>query len=186
MKTVLTALKLSESAPEAEALAAVERLRSAGADYQSQATKLIALTGKPTAEEALGVITAWKDAAARVAEVEKTLQTIKAEKREAQVVALVDRGLKEKKIAPAKKDEFLALGRAKNGRKLLKSYLEAASPLVATTKQTQVKDGKVVVTLTDEQKAIAQNLGVSMEDIAKRAAMTDPVVLSMMGPKQKQ
>lgn len=151
MKTVLAALALSLDATEADALAAVNaRL--------AREKELLALTGRDTAGEALGVVQGWKQGAEQAQALADKLATIEASTRETEVVALVDGAEKAGKLVPAQRDWAIKLGRKDVGE--LKAFLETAPK---------------IVTLNDEKKAPAPTGG--------NAAF--PTKWEDMEPKQK-
>jgi len=94
LKLLAARLGLSDTATEADVFAALSRMQDDG-------KALIALTGKATAAEALGVITGWKTSAgeaealrAKVAEQEKTALSAKID-------ALIDGAKKDGRLPPA-------------------------------------------------------------------------------------
>lgn len=124
----------------------------------------IALTGKPTATEAAGVLLAWKGAAEKLPAIEGELVKLKTEAVEREVISLVDSAIREGKAAPAQKEKLLEMGR--KDLPMLKSFLEASPKIVKTTEHRSA-DGKVTVALTEEDRRMARHFGVSEEAFAK-------------------
>jgi phage I-like protein len=119
MKTLLTALSLAETASEAEALAALTKVKDGLA-------ALLSLTGKATEAEALGVISGWKTEAEKVAAISTELATLKSAQVEGEKSALIDQGKKDGKLPPAL--EGWAKGQSVES---LKAYLSAAPKIGA-------------------------------------------------------
>ena len=164
MDHLFSLLKLSKSAPESEAVAVVTTL-------QAERKQLLEATGKATLEEALGAISALKTAKLELEKANQKLLEMQAKEHARKVERLVSQGIKEKKIAPAMKEQFIEQGMNKNGIKFLKSYLETAAPLVST-KQVKHKtddDRGIQLEKTDaELSVIAQKVGVKLEDLKKQ------------------
>ena len=101
------------------------------------------------------------------------MATLKKEKRERRVKQLVTQGVHDKKISPAMKEHFLAQGMQKGGTKFLKAFLETAQPLVGGKGPKGGKTGgnvdveTVLASLTADEKKIAIEAGISLEDYAK-------------------
>lgn len=125
METVLSALSAKN---EAEALAAVQRL-------QNDARDLLALTGKPTLGEALAVCSAWKEGAAKVAEVEAQLAARAKAEADAKAVSAIELAINEKRLAPGRKDVAEKLY-ASHGAAALEAFLSALSPIVGSADVT--------------------------------------------------
>ena len=119
MKVLLKALGLKEDAGEAEALEALTRLKGALEEVQ-------ALTGKQDAAEMLGVVRAWKEAAAKVEALSKRVAELEAEQERVEREKLIEQGLKEGKLTKALAERWAR----EVDLKTLKSYLEAAPRIV--------------------------------------------------------
>lgn len=93
MKTILSALGLAETATEAEALeklkARTAEAETAKANAKQIEAELLALTGKATVSEAMGVLAANKQAAAQLEQAIARVQALEAEKRDAEVEGIV-------------------------------------------------------------------------------------------------
>jgi phage I-like protein len=170
MKTVLTALSLKDSASEAEALSAVTRL----ADDRRQ---LLTVTGKESVAEALGVVAAWKQSAGEI----ETLRADMLKKAKEQA----DRDF-DAEIASAKKSGFLAASdeHKRNKQALsykgkddqlvaLRGFIGALDPLIpgapvdSRVAASEPSTGETSVTLTAEEKRIANKMGLKHEDVLK-------------------
>lgn len=129
--------------------------------------------GAKSADEIVGKIEALKmanaanaAAAAKVAEIEKMLAAQAEEKRQAEIVALVDGGISANKIAPAQRDEFLAKAQ-KHGAEYVSDFLAMVSPIVhgpgSAPKAQAVTDDKIDAELA----ASLRRAGVTEEDFKK-------------------
>ncbi len=156
-KALLLSLKLAESATEAEAVLAAKTL----SDRQGE---IVTLTGAANITEALGVLHAWKEQAARTVEAERKLTSLTADREGEQRTALLEQAQKEGKISPAQVEFW-------RGQPLetLSGFLKAASPIVPTG-QHNADETQRPVHLSDSATSIAKLLGVKPEDMAARAA----------------
>jgi phage I-like protein len=118
MKTVLAALKLSESATEAEALAAVSRV-------QELQTAVANLTGKSAPADALAVLTAFKASHDTLAAANQELEALKAERTKADLEKVIEDGMKAGKLTAAMMDWA-----KKQTPEALKSYLAVAHRVI--------------------------------------------------------
>lgn len=148
-------------------------------DEEKKATKalrekLAALTGKANVSEALGALSAMKEAAAKLSDAQGELAKLKAEKVEAEVVALVDGAIRDGKMTPAQKAQFLEIG--KKDLAFLKGYVASAPKITGGTKPVQEpQDGKggaadPVASLSDVERESARQLGVTAEAFAANKA----------------
>lgn len=156
METVLSALSAKN---EAEALAAVQRL-------QNDARDLLALTGKPTLGEALAVCSAWKEGAAKVAEVEAQLAARAKAEADAKATAAIELAVNEKRLAPGRKDVAAKLY-ADHGAPALEAFLSALSPIVGATDATPPTSGEKPERLSKDDAWAAQALGINPQDALK-------------------
>jgi phage I-like protein len=170
MKTVLTALSLKESASEAEALSAVTRI----SDDRRQ---LLTVTGKDSVAEALGVVAAWKQSADEVETLRASV--LKAAKEQS------DKDF-DAEISTAKKSGFLAASDEHKRNKQALSYkgkddqlvalrgfigaldpLIPGAPVASKVAASEPSTGETSVTLTAEEKRIANKMGLKHEDVLK-------------------
>lgn len=169
MKSLLKALGLSDTATEAEAIVALNAKTAeatakaaeiAGVVDATEAKlqELVALTGKGSPAEALGVIQAWKGAAEKVATLSAKVQELEAAKVEAEVVALVDGAVAEGKATPAQRDVLLSMGR--KDVVSLKAFVEA-SPVIAPAAEAMAPatEAGETVALSAEELRLAKKMG---------------------------
>lgn len=93
MKTLLAALRLADTATEAEGLAALSRV-------QEFERAVLSLTGKSNQGEALAVLQGFKQASEQVAALSKTVAEMETEKKTRELEQLIEKGQKEGKLAP--------------------------------------------------------------------------------------
>lgn len=168
MKTILSALGLSASAGEADALAAVSALKDASA-------KLCELTGKPSAAESIAVAAAWKESAAQVSALKESAAKAEAARVESEFNAVLEGATKEGKIPPAADStqrKFAESLRGKPGAvDVLRAFVAALPSLVVS--ETPIKEpapANGVVVLSAEDKAMARKMGISDAKFAESKA----------------
>jgi phage I-like protein len=144
MKLVLSALGLGEAATEAEALDAVTKVRAS----QKQ---LVALTGKSDADEALGVVAAWKAKAEEAVTLSAKLEKLETERKETELLSLVDDAVKAGKLPPVLKEQALTFGRQNIG--FVKAFIDTLSSKVAPDAAPQDKRPPVVAMSAELEKA---------------------------------
>lgn len=159
MKTLLAALALAENVTEAAALSALNK-------HLEFEREVLALAGKETTAEALGVLLGHKAEAAKVADLTAKLEQLAQEKRSAEIVGLVDEAVKGGKIPPAKREEMLAIG--KKDVETLKMCLAVMTPVVPTKEKVE-PEGQPV-TLSKEELEVAKQLRVDPKVLAERKA----------------
>lgn len=163
MKSIAKHLGLSENATESEIQNALfARDAKASADAASL-ERVLGLTGKTSPSEALGAVTAWKQAAEQVPGLSQRVQALEAEKIETQVVALVDGAVQAGKLAPAQREFALSMGR--KDVTMLKGFVESAPviPSAAAPAKPPAAQGSVL-SLSIEDQAVARQLGISEKD----------------------
>jgi phage I-like protein len=156
MKSVLIALGLAENIPEADALAHAAKVR-----------EVIALTGKTSPAEALGVVQAWKLGAESAATLSTELAGLKAQTAERELLSLVDGAVAGGKATPAQKDALLAMGRGNAAT--LKAFLEHA-PVIVHQETKPPAAGAGPTSVSSEEEAVARQIGVD----PKKLATTNP------------
>lgn len=123
MKNVLIALGLAASAEETDALSAVAGLK----DFERN---VIALSGKSTRGEALGVLNALALKAARADQAEAELVALKAASAKREIEALIDAATLDGRVKPAQREQMTALAE-KGGVDSLKICLSLLTPAAA-------------------------------------------------------
>jgi phage I-like protein len=166
MKTLLVALGLNDTATEAEALARFQQLQTG---YQGLLTTLSAAS----LAEAQGRIVALQAEAAKAVQLQAQVAQAEQIRQAAELDALLDRGVKEFKIAPAQLSYFKGLG-----IEAVKGFLAVATAIVPGKGQAGAAGGTAgategtgnVATLTAADNQVAQQLGVNVADLAKHKA----------------
>lgn len=136
-----------------------EEAKSAKAMVASVAT----LAGKPGAE-ALGVITAWRDAAQQVEALRARVALLEGEKSAAEFGALVESGIKAGKLSPAMAASswITGLRSSPQGAAQLAAYLDAATSVLPV--EAHEPEGKgAPVALTDEEIKNCRAMGVDID-----------------------
>ncbi len=157
MKSLLIALGLTETATEAEALAALNARDTKAAAEAGIVRDMVALTGKATASEAIGTATAWKHAAEQVTTLSARVQELEGAGRDRDVTAMVEDATKAGKITPALREWALSMGRKDIAQ--LKAFIDAAPVHVVATGERVA--GDVPMTLSAEEKEVAKNVGIT-------------------------
>jgi phage I-like protein len=155
LKALCQALNLNEEASPEAVLAAVNAL--------------IKRADNPPLEKFVPR-TDYDAAVKKAADAEATLNQIKASARETEITELVEGAIKAGKITPATKDFYLATCRAEGGIAAFKKFLEAAPVLsvkVDSGLDKKGDPGAAKGALSEQEKAVCQNLGVTEEDYLK-------------------
>jgi len=163
-KALLAALGLSETATEAEALAAIKALNAAketNTAKQTDTTPVDLTAYAPRAD-----LNAMET---RALNAEKQLAELNAAKLRQEAETAVDEAIKNRKIAPASKAEYLALCATQDGLEAFKK-IAAASPAIIGT-ETQAPEGTPPATggtaLNAEESAVAKAMGYTVEEYQK-------------------
>lgn len=128
MKTLLTALGLTENATEAEALEKLKANTTAATASAQLSGEVLALTGKATVAEALGVLAANKQAAAQLEQVSARVQALETEKRDAEIETTIKALQADGKLTAAMVDWARAAG--KKDIETLKAFAASAPKIV--------------------------------------------------------
>lgn len=150
MKTLLIALGLADTATEAEAVAALARLQDGG-------KQLLALTGKSSLSEALGVAVAWKQADEQVKTLTARLSALETEKATHEIDELVAKGKKEGKVPPAMEAFCREMGQ--KDLVMLRSFLEKAVPVVGAPAKAPAVGDPSDATLNEHDLEILSKTG---------------------------
>ncbi len=135
MKSMTAKLGLSETATEAEVMAAIDRIDGERLSLRSDVAALLAAAGKETASEAIGEIAALQANTAVLAEVNEKLAAEKLARSNSEksleaieVAALIEAAAAERKVVPATRAKVDAIY-AKHGKAALVSHLDALVPV---------------------------------------------------------
>jgi len=163
-KELLAALGLSETATEAEALAAAKALNAAkktDTAMQTDKTPVDLTAYAPRAD--------LKEMEARALNAEKQLAELNTARLKQEAETAVDEAIKNRKIAPASKAEYLALCATQEGLESFKK-IAAASPAIIST-EPQAPEGTPPATggtaLNAEETAVAKAMGYSGDECQK-------------------
>jgi phage I-like protein len=155
-KAILEALGLAEGASNADALIAINKMKT---------TEETALNRANTPDPAQFVPRADYDLALNKV---KSFETEAKAAREAEIKSTIDAAVTDGKIAPSSRDYHTASCRAEGGLELFKSFLDGAPEIAANSQM----DGKTIpkgdkAKLSDEEIAACSALGMTHEDFAK-------------------
>ena len=133
--------------------------------------ELLAITGKATAGEALALVAGLKEKAAKADELTVQLAKFEAEKRAAQVAALLDTASREGRLPPAKREELMKADAPAFARDptQLKVFLDCLQPVVVPASAPKHEEPKEdpEASLTEDEKHFAEQLKVDPKKIAE-------------------
>jgi len=163
-KTLLAALGLPETATEAEALAAAKALNASKpkADAQTDRSPVDLTAYAPRAD-----LNAME---ARATAAEKHLAELNAAQLKKDAEAAVDEAIKNRKISPASKVEYLALCATQDGLGRFKAIMTATPPIIGDGNQSPEGTppaGGSGVALNAEETAVAKAMGYTVEEYQK-------------------
>lgn len=130
-----------------------------------KASRLIAaarkITGRNDLAEVEGALLALSQSHDRIQQLSTQVAELQAQRTNDEVTSLVDQAVREGKVTPAKRDEFIQLGR--DNRKVLETTLSMLVPMVATQPLAAPKvDASTVVLSREDEEVIARN-GIDRE-----------------------
>jgi len=165
-KAICQAMGLSETASDDEVLAAVKNAQTIALNTAKQ-------TPPPeTLKVDLAVYAPRADLNAmetRALSAEKQLANLNAERLKKETEAVVDEAIKNRKIAPASRDEYLALCSTEEDVEKLKKVFEKSPEVISA--ETQAPDGSPAATetvaLNAEDAGLAKAMGYSAEEFQK-------------------
>ena len=163
LKVLCATLGLSETATEAEALAAVKVLNASKPEKPGTDTSKVDLMAyAPRAD-----LNAME---ARALAAEKQVADLNAAQLKKDAESAVDEAIKNGKFAPASRDEYLSLCSTKEGFASFKSICAKTPPVINT--ETKVPDGTPPaagsgVALNAEELGVAKAMGYTEEEIKK-------------------
>jgi phage I-like protein len=163
-KTLLAALGLPETANITEALAAVQALNASKpkADVQTDRSPVDLTAYAPRAD-----LNAME---ARASAAEKQLAELNAAQLKKDAEAAVDEAIKNRKIAPASKAEYLALCATQDGLNRFKNIMVATPAIIGDGNQAPEETppaGGSGVALNAEETAVARAMGYTVEEYQK-------------------
>jgi phage I-like protein len=116
------------------------------------------------------------DAAVKKAtDAEAAFNQIKTSVREAEITELIEGAIKSGKITPASKDFYISTCQFEGGFEIFKTFLQSAPVLSVKTDSgldRQPDPGAANRSLTEQEKAVCRNLGVTEEEFLKAKPTT--------------
>jgi phage I-like protein len=167
MKSLLVALGLEENATEAQAVARF-------AQMQLSQQQLLSLAGVKELPQAVAIVATWKAASDALPAVQKKVAELEAAGTNGKKTALLDQAKKDGKVSPALEPWLMTLSLEQ-----VEEFVAKAAPVsVADPKEKKVKEkdgGTATASLSQTEKAVAAQMGISEADmekhVAKRAAL---------------
>jgi phage I-like protein len=158
-KEILEALGLPETATEDEVLAAIKALTATDkVDTNSTKLKVDLAAYAPRAD-----LNAMET---RAVTAEKKLADLNSAQLKKDAEAAVDEAIRNRKIAPASKAEYLNLCATQDGLESFKKIV-AASPVIISTEQAPANSPAENVSLNSEEAAFAKSAGYTPEEWKK-------------------
>lgn len=159
-----TMLGLGESATEADIFAALTR-------NQEALRSFLAVTGKTSAPEALGVIQGWRASADQLATVNAELAATKKATADREAAASIDEAVKAGRLAPASVPVAQDLYK-NHGAAALAAFLGALPQVASVSTPTAPASGPTPAAsseprLSSEEAQVAKQLGLSEEQASK-------------------
>lgn len=164
MKSLLILLGLADTASEAEALAALQRL-------QAPTLELLSMTGKPAVPEAITVVKAWKVAADSVPAMHAELSQLKQREVDTERSALIAEGKRTGRIPPAYEPVMKTWETSQ-----IKDFLKVAVPVMQQNPPKEGGGSPTTVTLSQEEVAVARAMNLDPVLMAKAKQLRAGVV----------
>lgn len=164
----------SEASKAAAPLPEEEDVEDEGEESKALVAQLGQLTGKTSAAEIVGVVTAWRDGHGKVATMSAELASLKVTQTERDFDALVEQGRKDGKIAPVQAQSawIKGLRSSEGGLAQLRAYLETAPVLLHVEEGSPAAaNGQPlppVLTALDER--IARTMGTNLQALSAERA----------------
>ncbi len=164
LKLLAARLGLSDTATEAEVFAALSRLQDEGKTF----AQIIALSGKPTAAEALGIFTGWQAAAAKTVQLEAQAAESAKAALAREVDDLINEAKRDGRLAPA--GEKAAREVALAGVPALKAMLSVLPKVGKASTEPTAPGADGTVTLTAEELEGCKKTGLDPKKYAEHKA----------------
>lgn len=159
MKLIAAALKLPETATEAEIIAAINTRETELSTARNAAQTPDLAKFVPRADHD-AVLARATNAEQKLADQERATQV-------REVDAEIDAAVKAGKITPATREYHRAMCMAEGGLQKFRDYVKAAPVIVSEGERQHQQAQKQDGALTDQQRAICRNLGISEEEYSK-------------------
>lgn len=160
LKSLIAVLGMATDSKESDVLARLNALNT-------QVTSLISLTGAADVTAAMGVLTGWRDAAKQVEKLSADNTALHAELNQGKRKRLLDDAENEGKLTPAMRksiEEDDGFKPIRENLSSLTAYLEVQPKVVNLGRNTHPDPNKTATNaLTEEDKAVAAQLGLSLE-----------------------
>lgn len=167
MKSILSALSLSPTASEGDALTLVMKMNE-------EHRALLAVTSKETVAEAFATINAWKSTAGEAIALKAKLEEQAAATRATEFDMVMEAATKDGVIPPSvdhpKRQYAVSLKANDNAVAALRSYIQALGPAVSHKPVTAIAPTDVAPALTADELAIAKKMGIKPEALAANKA----------------
>ena len=165
LKVLCATLGISETATEAEALAAIKALNAAKAEKpqpQTDTSKVDLAAYAPRAD-----LNAME---ARALAAEKQVADLNSARLKKEAEAAVDEAIRNRKFAPASRDVYMALCSTQEGFEKFKNICAATPPIIGT--ETQAPEGAPPAAGNDpalnaEEQSVAKAMGYTEEEFKK-------------------
>lgn len=157
-KAILEALGLPEDASDADALTAINRLKSDELEARNRAEQPDADKFVPKADFDLAMN--------RVREFEAA----EASRRDAEIEAAVDAATEAGKIAPASRDYHIAACRQEGGLERFQTMVDAAAPIVGPARLKAKPEADMGTALNSEETYMAEQMGLSLDEFRNAKA----------------
>jgi phage I-like protein len=173
MQNILAALGLAETATEQEAIALIQAMRAQLAAMSATTKPTVPLVALAAAEQPppridLAVYAPRTDLnamEARAVAAERELTTMKVAQFKGAVEAVVDQAIRDRKIAPASKGEYIHLCSTQEALETFKKVIGVTPPLISSEAQVPagVPQGEAV-SLNAAEEAVARAAGYTLEE----------------------
>lgn len=125
------------SAGEVTSVTAVAAVTARAEFAERYLDEIKALTGKPSAPEAIGVLMAWKSASEEAKALAEENAKLKAQYAEGESTRLVEAAIRDFRLPPARREQALAIGaKSIDG---LKAFLEALTPMPGAAQAHEIR-----------------------------------------------
>jgi phage I-like protein len=137
--------------------------------FQSFTVELLSATGAKSRSEALGMIRGWKGKAAMTDKLSARLEKLEAKSLESELDGLIAQGMRSGQISKEMEKWARQLGRKDIDQ--LSGFLKSAPKRFASTSRAvpNQEPGGGAETLSQTGKSVAEQLGISEEDFAKKS-----------------
>lgn len=165
MKSLLALLSLPLDASEQQAIAALERLKKEAIDTS---TAMLAITGKATLAEAVGTMSAWKEAAMKVEALTAKLAEFEVSSKAKDIDTVVQGAIDAKKFTPAQKAFLRKIGERDLAE--LRAFVEASPVMAVGVPRGEPRSEPTESSLSAAEKEVAALLNIDLKSFASAKA----------------